>query len=313
MLYNDVRPPNLDGVFGNKSTVDALKTYLRQSSEKRNHALLFVGPTGCGKTTLARIIAHEVGADSEYSLEELNAANTRGIDTVRAISEGARMRPLVGGAKVYIVDESHQLTKAAQQAFLKLLEDYPEDVYFIFCTTNPENLIPTIRSRCAKYQVGPLGRKDMRALLKSVAEKIGFDISDDVIAAVAHFSEGLPRTALVNLEKIKDLDDEMAMLDMLSYGTESEPNIFEICNILCMAPVKRKDEWQDAIKLIYSVGSDSEGIRQAILGSLGAKMQRCKDLDIMKDYVKLTEIFGMSTFYSGKTMLAALIFKACTF
>lgn len=313
MLYNDVRPRKLDEVFGNASTVTALKTYLRQSNEKRNHTLLFMGPVGCGKTTLARIIAHGVGADNDYSLEELNAANTRGIDTIRAISERARTRPLVGGAKVYIVDESHQLTRAAQQAFLKLLEDYPDSVYFIFCTTNPENLIPAIRSRCADYHVGPLGRKDMQVLLKSVCEKLKIDISDEIIKAVAHFSEGLPRNALVNLEKIKDLDDELTMLDLLSYGTVSEPNIFEICNILCMAPVKRKDEWQAAIKLIYSVGTDSEGIRQAILGSLGAKMQRCKDLDVMEDYVKLTEIFGVSTFYSGKTMLAALVFKACTF
>jgi DNA polymerase-3 subunit gamma/tau len=312
-LYNDVRPEVLDDVFGNTATVAALKTYIRQSSTKRNHSLLFVGPTGCGKTTLARIMARAVGADDSYSLIELNAANTKGIDTVRDIDKNARTMPLTGSAKVYLVDESHELTSKAQQAFLKLLEDYPDSVYFFFCTTNPEHLIKTIIGRCAKYTVGPLGRDDMRALLKTTAKKVGFDISDEIVDAVAHFSEGLPRNALVNLEKIKDLDDEEHMVDMLSHGTVSEPDIFDICRILCMDPTKRKLKWKSAINLMYNSGTDSEGIRRAILGGLGQKMKRCKDIEVMKDYVNVVEIFSVNTFYAGKSQLAAFIFKACTY
>lgn len=310
MLYQAVRPKTFDEVLGNKATVKALKTLCRKASAKRQHVILLAGPTGCGKTTLARILAKEFGAD-EFSTFELNASNTRGIDTIREIAENADRSVITGGARVYVVDESHQLTSQAQQAFLKVLEDSVRDTYFILCTTDPQNLIATIRGRCAEYTVGPLGHRDMQELISRTCKLIEFQVSADVAKAIAQYSEGFARNALVLLEKCTDLEEESDMLELVSIGTESEPAILDLCTILSMDPSKRKKVWKEAVSIVFESGTDSEGIRRSILGFLGSKMRRCKDEEIMLDYCYLVRKFSMNTFYHGKSLLAVLVTEAC--
>lgn len=312
MLYQLLRPSDFDGVFGNKTTVKALQKYCRADPDKRNHVVLFHGPSGCGKTTLARIVAHEVGAE-DMSIIELNAANTRGIDTIREMQANAALMPGYGTAKVYIIDESHQLTKPAQEAMLKLLEDYPLHAYYFMCTTAPENLIKTVRNRCVEFGVGPLDRETMEELIVEVCDVAEFKPSDDIVEAIVHLAEGSSRSAIVSIEQIMGLDDDEEMLELLVKGSQDQPEVIELCKLMMMAPKIRLKRWKEAIKLAsqLTASTEPETVRRSIVSFLGYKLTQSSNLDAAKDYARLIEAFGRSTIYSGKGMFLAMVLQAC--
>lgn len=316
MLYQQCRPRNLDEFVGNKSTVSALRAMIRRGSIDRPHAILLCGPTGCGKTTLARILAKEFGCTG-LGIVELNAANTRGIDTIRDLARTAAVTPIGSDAKTYILDESHMLTGTAQQALLKIIEDCPKDCYFIFCTTEPQNIIKTVRNRCTEFSVGLLSRKLIVEVLEDACDPA--DLSDPVsgkdliglLETIAEVAEGSPRTALVLLEKVMGLTDEEEILDVLVRGTEEEAGIWDLCNYLKMGAPARRKKWQLIIETAYLVEEESESVRRAILSSLMKELKNCTREEKAIDLAGLLQIFSMSTFYGGKPQLMSLVTRAC--
>lgn len=310
MLYQEVRPTKLEHIFGNDSIVAGLKKVVKSHPKDRPHALLLHGPSGCGKTTIARILASEFGC-GKLSLFEVNAANTRGIETIRDVSKRALLRPLDGEASVFILDESHQLTQAAQQGLLKAIEDCPIHIYFIFCTTEPDNIIKTIRNRCAKYQVSVLGKRELYSLLSDVTDTHGFGVSDEVLEAIAEICDGSPRAALVELEKVMDLESIDDQFDILQAEDENTNKIWDLTDKLLMSPAKRKSHWKDILNILDSLEGDSEGIRKAMLSSLSKYILRCDDQEIAEDVAKLMRIFSVSTYYGGKPQLVGQMINAC--
>ena len=131
------RPQYFDEVAGNKDAVAQCEAILKRSLATIPRSWLFTGPSGTGKTTLARILRYELDC-SDADFHEFNTSNTRGIDTIREITSKARLSPMDGKIQVYLLDECHQLTKDAQNALLKALEDTPKHTFFMLCTTNPE-------------------------------------------------------------------------------------------------------------------------------------------------------------------------------
>lgn len=256
-LYKRFRPQDLDHVVGNKGTVQTLRTML---SEKRvPHTVLFSGPSGCGKTTLARILARELGC-LPFDLVELNCAQSRGIDTVREIQRLMQLAP-TGKCRVWVLDEVHQWTGESQQAALKVLEDTPRHVYFFLCTTNPQKLLPTIRTRSTDIVVDPMSRDDGKSLLKRVCRKEGIELPDELRESLIDAAEGSPRKLLVVLDRIRNLSQDERE-DALKAGvSEESPEVVELCRALL-----KREGWKKVAKILRGIKVDPESVRWAVLG-----------------------------------------------
>lgn len=252
------RPTKLEDVAGNKAVIESIKAIMGRK-EDFPHSFLFSGPFGCGKTTLARIIANILGSED---VVEMNMSNMTGIDNVRHIEEICMFPPVLGNCRVYILDEIHFLTKNAQNAFLKLLEEPPSHAYFILCTTDPQQLIPTIISRCHNFQVSTLDYNDMEALLQKILREEGVDdypkeLTDEII----RLAEGHPRDAIKMLDSIIDIvDSETAMKALVAtYSIKSD-------TMQLFRDILDKKEWKLVRKQLPVLFKDNpaERVRQGL-------------------------------------------------
>lgn len=256
-LYQKHRPIKLDEIIGNAGIVIKLKSYLY--ADNQPHVFLFSGGSGCGKTSLSRIMACEFGCLPQ-DIIELNSANFRGIDTVRDIIQQVRFKPLSGGKKAWIFDECHQLSKDAQSAMLKLLEDVPDYVYFFLATTEPQKLSATITNRCVHLTVQNLPENRIIFLIKQVCKKEGINISSETEKAIAENSYGSPRQALNLLESIMNTEPTQQK-NIIQMETEKENEAIDLCRAL----VKKKD-WKEISTILESLkDKDPEGIRLLVL------------------------------------------------
>ena len=311
MLYQKYRPSTLDEFVGNAALVETLKSFFQRDKNTLPHALLFSGPSGCGKTTLARGLAKMLGCDGTYGIVEYNAANTRGIDTMRELVSHVSIRPFAGKIKAYILDESHQITDVAQQALLKVIEDNPSYAYFMFCTTEPQNIIATLKNRCTQFEVSSLSRKEIGKLLDDVCLKEQLKIDGEVLSAVARSCNGSPRSALVLLEKISKLSDFNDQLDILYKGTQFDDTIWDLCQILCANPDIRKKKWKEAFRMLKGLEQDPEAIRRAILGHLSKRILELEDVQDASDVGYLLQVFSLRAVFSGKGDLFGMVSRAC--
>lgn len=258
-LYQKYRPKRLKDVVGQPQAVTVLEGLFKGDTFPT--ALLFTGGAGCGKTTCARILKDMLECqDGDFF--ELNAADFRGIDTVREIRRVVGLRSLSGGKKrIWLFDEAHQLSKDAQDAALKLLEDAPPHAHFFLCTTNPSKLKTTVRSRCTEipFKAVPVGI--LTRLVLDVAEREGKKISRDVADRIAEAAQGSPRSALVRLEAVLGVEDEEAKLEAITKGVDESEGI-DLARALCdLNPV-----WGKVAKILRTLDGEPESVRHQVLG-----------------------------------------------
>ena len=251
------RPRELKDFIGNEQTVSALR--LMMDRDEIPHTMLFTGPSGTGKTTLARIVAKRLKC-SPHDLQELNTADFRGIDSVREIVRSMSLSPMGGDCRVWILDECHSLTKDAQHALLKALEDTPTHVYFLLATTDPEKLLPTIRTRCTTFQVWPLPDLIMTRLIAGVVQKEGAEIPGEVMKQIVQDSLGSARMALSILDKIINMEQD-AMLEAAKQQAAAQNKAIELCRVL----IGRRP-WKEIAVILAGLDEDPESIRRAVLG-----------------------------------------------
>jgi len=289
-LYRRYRPETYDDMVGNEAAIKSLKAELENGSR----VFLLHGDAGCGKTTLARICAKELGA-GELTIHEINSASNRGIDTAREIMEQMRYNPSDGEAVVYILDEMHMQTAAAMNALLKPLEDTPSHVYFFLCTTDPNKLIAPLRSRCSSVALKPLNEDQMMFLLKRTARAEKRKIGADILERIVEMSNGGSRKALKLLGKVLFLEDEADQKDALRVDDASDtPETIELCRAL----MNEKSRWKDIAPLIKAMDwSDSEKVRYAIMGYASATLLSGR---VVPRAVGMLECFSENTFYTGK-------------
>jgi DNA polymerase-3 subunit gamma/tau len=305
-LQHVYRPTNFNEFAGNDSTIESLMAVLERKKDIP-HSYLFTGPSGCGKTTLAHILKKELGI-SDMDFYVYNASNTRGIDTIRQIQEMAQFSSLNGNRKMYLLDETHQVTGAAQEALLLLLENPPPHVFIALCTTEPDKLKPTIKRRCHQAEVKRLEEKDITAFLLSILEleKIK-DYSGKVIERIAETSDGSPGLALSLLDSVIELDEDMAMKAIESV-TINEKSVIDLCRALLDTKNTQSAKWTKIKKILNGIDGEPESIRHAVLGYFTKVMLSDNGNDLAADILSL---FTESFIYSGRAGLVLACYLSC--
>ncbi len=203
-LYRKYRPSKFADVVGQEHVVKILTASL--ASGKVAHAYLFTGGRGIGKTTIARIIATELGT-SANDIYEIDAASNRGIDDIRELREGVRTLPFDSKYKVYIIDEVHMLTKEAFNALLKTLEEPPAHVIFILATTEFEKVPETIVSRCQSFVLKKPSEAVISETVLTVAKKEKISLDKSGAELIAILADGSFRDALGVLQKVSNISN----------------------------------------------------------------------------------------------------------
>jgi DNA polymerase-3 subunit gamma/tau len=275
-LYRKYRPQDFDEVVGQEAVVRTLSNAITHGQVRQ--AYLFAGPRGTGKTSLARILAKSlncvqgptvtpdktchvctsIAAGSSLDVVEMDAASQRGIDDIREMRERVVLQPVEGRYKIYILDEAHQLTDAAWNALLKLIEEPPPHLVFVFCTTELSKVIPTVRSRCQVFAFARPRLPELVQVLERISKAEEIEAPEPALALIARAARGSFR-------------DAVSLLDQLSSATEHKLTVQAVLQLL---GVIEEDALFRLIDLVVS--GDTAGALVAIeeLSSQGQDLGR---------------------------------------
>jgi DNA polymerase III subunit gamma/tau len=296
-LHTKYRPNTFEGVLGQDQVIETLPKIIEA---KRAHSFIFSGPSGTGKTTLARIVASElVGELSPLNLIEFPASEKSGKDDVKGIINSTYYRAMgASPIKVVIVDEAHRLSAAAWDALLKPVEEPQEHVFWVFCTTEPGKIPKAIVTRCVRYDLKPVNEEQIANLLCDVAEAEELEISDEILLAIAENCGGSPRQALVYLEACQYCETANdAQQIMRSAGQSKE--VVDLCRFLTGG---RGVTWAEALKHIKPLEGniDAESARLVVVSYLTKVLMNTKDEQRAKGLLMTLDCFAKPYLASEK-------------
>lgn len=287
-LYRKYRPQSFDDVVGQEQIVTLLSSTIKQ--HKISHAYLFCGGRGTGKTTVARIFAHDIGSNPE-DIIEIDAASNRGIDEIRELRDAVRTAPFSSPYKVYIIDEAHMLTKEAANALLKTLEEPPSHVIFILATTDPDKLPSTIVSRCQKIIFNSPSLATLSKRLIHVARLEGASLDEQTALLIASHGKGSYRDALGVLEQVlmtggKKIDYSNVVT---SLGVTNSDTLYSLIEALCKKDAKEVVAYIAVLKNNNTIALRAyddciEMIRLGLLGRVGETTDNPKLSKLSKEF-----------------------------
>ena len=296
VLYLKYRPTKFNEVVGQETAIGAIKA-MRGNVPR---AVLFTGPSGTGKTTLARILRMKLGC-GDMDFQEINTSNFRGIDDIRGLTAEVSMSPISGACRVWLIDECHGMTKDAQNCFLKLLEDTPKHCYFFLATTDPEKLVRTIKTRCTVIRCQEVPEKALFDLVVTTAAKEGKKISDEVAKRISECSLGSARQALVHLNTVLNMTDEKVQIDLIEADSGAEDSI-KICRLL----FNNRATWKEMAEVLTNVKGEPESLRRLVLGYARSVLLKSGS----KRAIEIIDEFQYNLFDTGAAGLAAACYRA---
>lgn len=292
-LYRKYRSRSLDEVLGQDHVTNILRRALEQG--KIAHAYLLTGPRGVGKTSVARILAHEINQlpydedASHLDIIEIDAASNNGVDDIRALREKAQVAPVSAPKKIYIIDEVHMLSKPAFNALLKTLEEPPAHVVFILATTDADKLPATILSRVQQFFFRPIPVDIMARQLMTIAEKEGFTIEADAARLIAERSRGGFRDGISMLDQLSALasaDKPLSASDVAQYLGLSATETLE--NLLELYQQRAAPEILNLLGELEKTGTDPVVLSHQLLSLLRARLhQRPELIALVKQLIEV--------------------------
>lgn len=300
-LHLKYRPETFEDIVGQDAIVASVR---EQIDNKTAHSFLFVGPSGCGKTSIARVLARYAGCTKANTIE-IDAATHTGIDDMRGIIETLAYSGIGASSnRSLIVDEAHALSTNAKSSLLKSLEEPPEHVYWMLCTTEPHRMPETIKTRCHTYQLRALDDDLLAEYIEIIADLENIELEANAFELIANEAHGSPRQALVFLSMCRTAKTRKDCYAMIRSATESDVTQ----DFLKWLASGRQIDWATARSHAEKMKNENpESIRISVLKYMGACLLNARQQSEAMNFLAIVQAF--STPYDQTVGVAPLLYS----
>lgn len=298
-LITKYRPTTFAEVIGNQAVVKGLQEAI--SSPSHHHSYLFIGPSGVGKTTLARIVADHFNC----WVQEIDAASNSGVDDMRGLVASTGFTSVFTKKnRAIIIDEAHNLSKKGWEPLLKPCEEPPEDLYFFFCSTEPSTIPKTIRSRCHEVVLKPVSIPELSELLEAVCQVEGWTVQNEVFQAIVQAATGQPRKALSFLQAGHGAQNREELAQVISQVESDTSPLLGLCNFL----LKGGRDWKRISDFLSKI-DESDDVFASACRYMTNAMVSSDEATARKAWILLDALLFPSAGYDKKSQLANAVGK----